>query len=121
MNLTLWVLQILLAIHTGIGALWKFSHSPAETMPSLVLIEPSIWIALAVVEILCALALVIPAMTKRYTQFVPIAAGIIGLEMLTFCLLHFFSGDNSMQPIIYWLVTAAICAFIVYGRMVRRP
>ncbi|WP_413587575.1 DoxX family protein [Bdellovibrio sp. HCB274] len=120
MNIVLWVLQILLALHTGVGALWKFSHTPAETMPSLALIEPSVWIVLAIVELLCAVALVVPGVTKRFTQLIPIAAAIIGLEMLMFCVLHFFSGDRSIQPIIYWLITAGICAFVVYGRMARR-
>ena len=34
MNPTLWVLQSLLALHTAIGALWKFSNSE-QAVPSL--------------------------------------------------------------------------------------
>jgi hypothetical protein len=35
MNILLWILQILLALHTAMGAVWKFSHSAEQTMPSL--------------------------------------------------------------------------------------
>ncbi|MEK2688791.1 DoxX family protein [Bdellovibrio sp. GT3] len=121
MNIALWVLQILLALHTGIGALWKFSHTAEQTMPSLALIPDGVWMGLAIVELLCATALVIPGILKRHTLLTPIAAGLIGFEMLIFCTLHFFSGDRSPQPVIYWLITAGFCAFIVYGRTIRRP
>ena len=31
MNIFLWVLQIILALHTAVGAVWKFSHSAEQT------------------------------------------------------------------------------------------
>ena len=34
MNILLWILQILLALHTAVGAIWKFSN-PAQNLPSL--------------------------------------------------------------------------------------
>ena len=41
--------------------------------------------------------------------------------MLLFCGLHVASGHTNYGPMIYWLVVAAICAFIAYGRLVLRP
>lgn len=55
MNIFLWVLQILLALHTAIGAVWKFSN-PAQTVPSLSAIPNGVWLAMSVVELLCAVA-----------------------------------------------------------------
>ena len=42
-------------------------------------------------------------------------------EMLLFSAVHLASGDANHGPMIYWLVVAAICAFIAYGRFVLRP
>ena len=121
MNIILWIFQILLALHTAIGGVWKFSHSAAETMPSLAMIPDGLWLAMAGIEFLCAIALVLPAIKKQLGFLVPIAAMIIAAEMILFCALHLSSGDSNYNPVIYWLVVAAICAFIAYGRSVLKP
>jgi len=41
--------------------------------------------------------------------------------MLLFCVLHISASESNYGPMIYWLVVAAICAFIAYGRFVLRP
>jgi len=41
--------------------------------------------------------------------------------MLLFSGLHFYSGDANYGPMVYWLIVAAICAFIAYGRFVLKP
>lgn len=120
MNIFLWVLQILLALHTAIGAVWKFSNSE-QTMPSLSAIPHGAWLAMSVVELLCSVALVIPAFYKPLAVLAPVAAVCIAAEMLLFSGLHISSGDANYGPMIYWLVVAAICAFIAYGRFVLNP
>ncbi|MGM8228980.1 DoxX family protein [Cellvibrio sp. ARAG 10.3] len=121
MNIFLWVLQVLLALHTIMGAVWKFSHSAEQTMPSLKAIPTSLWQTLGGLELVIALCLILPAFYKPLVVLVPIAAICIAIEMLLFCGLHIASGDNSYHAIVYWLVVAAICAFIAYGRLVLRP
>lgn len=120
MNIFLWVLQILLALHTAIGALWKFSHSAEQTMPSLKAIPQGAWLTMSVFELLCALALILPAFNRQLAILVPVAAAYIAAEMLLFSGLHIHSGDSNYGPMIYWLVVAAICAFIAYGRLVLK-
>jgi len=34
---------------------------------------------------------------------------------------HLASGSSSIGPVVYWLVVAAICAFIVYARLALKP
>ncbi|HEX5787285.1 MAG TPA: DoxX family protein [Woeseiaceae bacterium] len=119
MNSILWILQGLLAVHTVIGAVWKFSNSAGETMPSLGAIPNAAWLGLAVIELLCAAALVIPMFKASLSRLAPIAALVIGAEMLLFCVLHLASGATDVGPIAYWLVVAAVCAFIAYGRFNR--
>lgn len=121
MNIFLWILQVLLALHTVMGAVWKFSHSAEQTMPSLKAIPSSVWLALAGVELLFALCLILPALYKPAAVLVPIAAIGIAVIMLSFCAIHFLSGNTDLGSPIYWLVVAALCAFIAYGRVVLRP
>lgn len=120
MNILLWILQGLLAVHTAVGAVWKFSN-PAQTMPSLSAIPNGVWLGMSAVELLCSLGLVLPAFHKPLAFLAPLAAILIAAEMLLFCGLHLASGDRSYGPMVYWLVVAAICVFIAYGRFVLRP
>lgn len=120
MNILLWALQILLAAHTVIGAIWKFSNSE-QTVPSLSALPHGVWLAMSVLELSFSLGLILPALTKRLAILAPIAALCIAAEMLLFCGLHIYSGDPNYGPAVYWLVVAAICAFIAYGRLVLKP
>jgi DoxX-like family len=107
-------------LHTIIGAVWKFSNSE-QTVPSLKAIPHEVWQAMIVIEMLCSLGLILPALNKRLAILSPIAAVCIAAEMLFFSGLHIYSGDANYGQMIYWLVVAAICAFIVYGRFVLKP
>ena len=121
MNILLWVLQVFLALHTAIGAVWKFSHSAEQTMPSLKAIPHGVWLSMSVFELLCSLCLILPAFNKPLAILAPIAAACIAAEMLLFSGLHIYSSGSNYGPLIYWLVVAAICAFIAYGKVVPKP
>jgi hypothetical protein len=120
MNAFLWVLQILLALHTATGAVWKLSHSE-HTVPSLAALPHGVWLAMAVVELVCALALVLPAVHRRLGILVPVAAGYVIAEMLLFCVVALASHSAAPGELIYWLVVAVVCAFLVYGRLRLKP
>lgn len=120
MNIFLWTLQILLALHTAIGAVWKLSNSE-QVMPTLSAIPHTAWLAMSGIEVVCSIALIIPAVSKRLGILVPVAAAWIASEMLLFCGLHFYSGDANLGPVVYWLVVTAVCAFIAYGRSILKP
>jgi hypothetical protein len=120
MNILLWVLQILLAVHTVMGAVWKFYNSE-QTVPSLKAIPHGVWLGLSVFELLCSIALILPLFNKSLAILAPIAAVCIGAIMLLYCVLHLYSGEANHGEMIYWLVVAAICAFIAYGRFVLKP
>lgn len=95
-------LQALIAAHTAIGDIW-----------------------ISGIELLCALALVLPALSKFLggipSIVVPVAAICIAEEMLVFTGVHLFSGETNYSPIAYWLVVAALCAFVAYGRIQLQP
>lgn len=120
MNIALWILQILLALHTVVGAVWKFSH-PERTVPSLKAIPHGIWLGMGVLELLCSVALLLPALSRAPAILAPVAAICIAAEMLYFCVLAFQSGQPQQSQMTYWLVVAALCAFIACGRFVLNP
>ncbi|WP_413943856.1 DoxX family protein [Bdellovibrio sp. HCB-162] len=121
MNIFLWVLQVLLALHTAVGAVWKFSHSAEQTMPSLKAIPSGVWMGMAILELICSVLLILPVLNKSWGISTSVGAIIIAAEMLLFCGLHLVSGEENFGPMVYWLVVAAICAFIAYGRLVLKP
>lgn len=120
MNILLWTLQSLLALHTVTGAVWKFSHTE-RAVPSLQAIPHGLWVTLTVVELLCAVALVLPALVRPLAWLVPLAAVVIAVEMLIFCGVHLASKAAGNGPLVYWLVAAAFCAFTAYGRWALKP
>ena len=120
MNILLWVLQILIALHTAMGAVWKFSHSE-QSVPTLQAIPHKVWLGLSVFELLCSLGLVLPVLGASLGLLAPIAATGIAAEMLVFSGVHMRSGATRHQPMIYWLVVAAVCAFVAYARFVLSP
>jgi hypothetical protein len=120
MNIFLWILQFLLAAHTAMGAVWKFSN-PEQNVSSLQAIPHGMWLALSVVELLCAVGLVLPAIHKASARLAPAAAAVVASEMILFCAVHLISGDRTLGSPVYWLVVAALCALVVWGRLVRKP
>src|SRR5262245_722988 len=103
MNIFLWVLQVLSALHTTMGAVWKFSNSE-QNAPTLEALPHGVWLALSVVELLCAVGLILPAINKSMGRAAPIAACVIVAEMLLFSAVHLASGATAHGPMIYWLV-----------------
>lgn len=120
MNVLLWVLQILLALHTLMGAMWKFSTG-VDAVPSLKALGQPGWLALAIVEILCAVGLVLPALKRSLGKVAAISAAVIAVEMLLFCVLHLASDVTAHGEMVYWLVVAAFAGFIAWGRLVKNP
>jgi uncharacterized membrane protein len=120
MNIFLWILQVLLALHTVAGAIWKFLNSE-QTVPSLNAIPHSVWLGIGVFELFCSVALILPAISRRWGPAAPMAALCIAAIMLLYCGLHLRSGEPNHGEMIYWLVVAAVCGFIAYGRCVLKP
>lgn len=120
MNIFLWVLQVLMALHTAMGGVWKFSNSE-QAVPTLKAIPHGVWLGMGGLELLAAVALVLPAINASLGKVTPFAALFVVVEMLVFTALHLASGSTEKGSVIYWLVVAAICGFLAYGRLVLKP
>lgn len=120
MNILLWVLQVVLALHTVMGAVWKFSKSE-KSVPSLKAIPHGVWLVLSGFELLCAVGLILPALGSSLAVAAPVGAVCIAAEMLFFTGMHMYSGDTNHGHVVYWLVVAIVCGLLVYGRLVLEP
>lgn len=119
MGILLRVLQVFLALHTAMGAVWKISNWE-QVVPSLKVIPYSGWMALSVVELLAAACLLLPSGFKPAAILTPVSLVFVAGEMLVFCGLHLNAGDPNYGPMVYWLVVAAACGFLGYGHVVRK-
>ena len=116
MNALLWTLQVLLALHTLVGAGWKLANSE-QAVPALSTMPHALWMGLSPLELLCSLCLVLPLFNKSLAMAAPVAALCIAAEMLFFAGVFLASGRHESGQLMYWLVVAVVCAFIAYGRM----
>lgn len=85
-------------------------------MPSLAAIPSGVWLAMSIVELLCAVGLVLPI-----GYVAPISALVIAIEMVSITGVHLLAGSSSYGPVVYWLVVAVVCAIIAYGRLALKP
>lgn len=116
MNILLWALQILLALHTAMGAVWKFSNSD-KVVPSLRGIPRGAWLVISALELFLSVGLLSTA-APSLEVLAPVSAACIGAEMLLFIGIHIYKRFAKVRgPMIYWLVVAIFAAFIAYGRL----
>ena len=120
MNVILWILQIILAIHTLMGAVWKFSNSE-QTIEAFKVIPHYIWISMSITEILCTLILILVIFIKSLGKLVPLAGIFIVFEMLLYIALSLYYGGDDTGEIVYWVVVAAITSFFAYSRYSLKP
>ena len=121
MNITLWVLQVLAAVMFGASGVMKvfLFDKVSEGVPSFGALPRKVWTALGVVELVCTVALIVPAALHWHPALTVVAATVLGIESLVFVWVHLKYGE--MTPIILSGVLGLLMVFIAYGRMVLRP
>lgn len=77
------------------------------------------WMWVGTLELLCALALVVPAATGRLAVLAPIAGVCLALERLAVAWLHYSYAEY--PPLVVTLLLATFAAFVAYGRLAVRP
>jgi hypothetical protein len=75
--------------------------------------------ALGVLELVCTIGLIVPAVLHWRPQLTVLAATLLALESLVFIWVHVTY--HEMTPLILSAVLGLLMAFIAYGRMVLRP
>lgn len=116
MNILLWTLQILLGLWNIIGGIFTFSNYEKIKGPMAANLPKSVWMGIAILQILFALGLVLPGAFKVMPHLTPISAIYLGLNALAGCLL--FTQYSGFPGILWGIIPAILCAVIAYGRFV---
>lgn len=106
-NVMLWILQILLALYNLAGGFYALSNYKMLIWPSMHTWPQIIWIAIFSLQILAALGLVLPKLTR-------VAAIYLTLYELLSCVLYpAYAGFPNM---LWGILPAAFSALVAYGR-----
>jgi uncharacterized membrane protein YphA (DoxX/SURF4 family) len=118
MNILLWVLQILLAVaFAAHGVL--FLAPPPEMLALMNEMLPT-WfrLFLGVAEVLAAIGLTLPGMTRIMPRLVPLAA--VGIMMVSATILH-ATRPGEMSSAVTTFVLLIIATFVAYMRWKVKP
>jgi uncharacterized membrane protein YphA (DoxX/SURF4 family) len=121
MNILLWVLQSLAALvyaASGVMKVFMFDEI-SKDVPSFAALPREAWIALGVIELVCAVALIVPSALRWQPRLTVLAAAVLAVESLVFIGVHIKYGE--VGPIVMSLVLGLLMGFIAYGRGVLSP
>jgi uncharacterized membrane protein YphA (DoxX/SURF4 family) len=121
MNVLLWILQVLAALlYTASGVMKVFMFDEiSKDVRSFDALPRSVWTALGILELVCALGLILPAAFHWQPRLTVAAAMVLAIESLVFIGVHVKSGE--IAPIIMSGALGLLMAFIAYGRIVLSP
>jgi uncharacterized membrane protein YphA (DoxX/SURF4 family) len=121
MNRLLWVLQVLAALMYGASGYMKIFmfDKISQEVPSFGALPREAWMALGILELVCAAALIVPAAFRWKPALTPAAAAVLAVESLVFIGVHL--RYREVTPILLSGVLGLLMAFIAYGRMVLKP
>jgi hypothetical protein len=88
-------------------------------VPSFGALPREAWMALGILELVCAVGLIVPAALRWRPSLTVVAATVLAIESLVFIGVHV--KYHEVTPIIFSGVLGLLMAFIAYGRMVLKP
>lgn len=121
MHILLWVLQVLAALLYGASGTMKvfmFDRISGDVQ-SFGALPRAAWMALGVMELVCAVALVVPAALHWRPQLTVIAATLLAAETLVFIWVHARYAESG--SLIFSAVLGLLMAFVAYGRAFVSP
>jgi uncharacterized membrane protein YphA (DoxX/SURF4 family) len=121
MNILLWVLQVLAALLYGASGVMKvfMFDKISGDVPSFGALPREAWMALGILELVCAAGLIVPGALRFRPSLTVAAATVLAIESLVFIWVHV--NYREIGPIIFSAVLGLLMAFIAYGRMVLKP
>jgi hypothetical protein len=114
MNVVLWILQVLLAVAFFAHG-WLLLAPPPDIAAQMVAQLPrGFWVFLGVAEILAAIGITLPGMTKVLPGLVTWAAVGIMIVMISATVWHI--ARNEISSAIITFVLLAMATFVAYAR-----
>ena len=121
MHVTLWILQVLLAVVFAFAGVTHFL--PPEALPEsargMAEMPAGVPYFIGAVEILAALGLILPGLTGIQTRLTPLASAGLILVMVGAIVWHV--QREEFPNIVLNVILAVIAAFVAYGRWRLRP
>ncbi len=119
LNITLWVLQGLLAL-AFLAHGWLYLRPPAEMVEQMnAAINPSFRIFIGAAEVLAAIGLIVPGITRVMPWLVPAAAAGLMVVMISATIFH--ASRSEFGPAATTAVLLALVSFVAYARWRVRP
>ena len=121
MNVLLWVLQVLGALlYAASGVMKAFLlDTVREGVPSFDALPREAWMALGILELVCAVGLIVPSAVRRKPALTVLAAAVLAAESLVFIWVHVQYGETG--AILMSGALGLLMAFVAYGRLALRP
>jgi uncharacterized membrane protein YphA (DoxX/SURF4 family) len=119
MNIFLWVLQVLLAV-TFLAHGWKFLFPPEDLVAVMnASIPPTLRLFIGVAEVVAAIGLTLPGLTRILPWLVPSAAAGLMIVMVGAVILHASRGE--VRATINTAILFALVTFVAYMRWRVEP
>jgi hypothetical protein len=121
MNVLLWILQVALALFCLAGGAYKlFQFDELAKVPATAALPRAGWGAIGVLEMLCAVLLIVPMAVNWMPILTPLAAAVLAVEALA---LSVNNARYSLQlaatnPLVWTLAMAVMAAFVAWGRYI---
>jgi hypothetical protein len=121
MNILLWILQALAALLYGAsGGMKVFMFEQiSQDVRSFGALPRPVWTALGLLELACAVGLIVPAAFDWQPALTVVAAAALAIESLVFIGVH--ARYREIATILLCALLGLIMAFIAYGRWVLKP
>jgi len=121
MNILLWVLQILAALLYGSSGVMKvfMFDKISHDVPSFGALPRNVWTTLGILELVCTVGLIVPAVLHWRPQLTVLAAALLAIESLAFVWVHVKYREKA--TVILCVVLGLVMAFVAYGRTVLSP
>ena len=119
MNILLWVLQVLLAaLFLAHGLMFLFP--PADMVATMnASIPPALRLFIGAAEVLAAIGLTLPGVTRIQPRLVPLAAA--GLMFVTSGAALFHASRGEVAPAIGTAILFMLLTFVAYMRLIVLP
>jgi uncharacterized membrane protein YphA (DoxX/SURF4 family) len=120
MNILLWVLQVLAALLYGSSGVMKvfMFEKISQDVRSFGALPRRAWMALGILELVCTIGLIVPAVL-HWPQLTVLAATLLAIESLVFVWVHV--KYREIPTVIMCCVLGLLMTFLAYGRMVLQP
>ena len=119
MNVLLWILQVVLALFCLAGGAYKlFQFDELAKVPATAALPRAGWGAIGVLEMVCAVLLIVPMAVNWMPILTPLAAAVLAVEALA---LSVNNARYSLQlaatnPLVWTLAMAVMAVVVAWGR-----